>query len=148
MNKIVIKEVDVRAAGKFVTVTLAFVPGDRFEITSTTGYRAELPACHCEDRTPCVKKACSQPHHCHGSFGRRHEEHALVLLDAVVKTYGNGLRERSDPSAGRTRLHRSYAYNGRVREVSVHEWQQNEWFASMEQVVETTSSDRGREVLA
>lgn len=135
MNKLVIKEVTTHAGGKSVTVNLAIAPGNRFEITSSTGYRAELPQCTCEDRTPCVKKTCSQRGHCHGLFGGYHEEHALVLLDAVVKTYGSGLRGKTDPSQGRAHLHRSFSYNGRVREVSVSEWQQGEWFASMERVI-------------
>lgn len=65
----------------------------RYEIHTTTGYRAVLPACVC-DRVPCVKGTCRTHLHCH--YGM-HEVHAVRLVAEVVWSYGSA-------RTGRTRI--------------------------------------------
>jgi hypothetical protein len=64
-----------------------------YEVTTTTGYRATLPACWCE-REACICKAerCGK---CHSWGGNRHEIHAREFAKLVGKTYGNATTGRS-----------------------------------------------------
>lgn len=88
----------LHAKGATVTVEQeATASGDplRFLITTTTGYRAVLPACSC-DRTPHLgrsyPKGGSSRTLCLGSSSGRHAEHALALAADIAKTYGGAAR--------------------------------------------------------
>lgn len=66
-----------------------------YEITSTTGYVAIIPACTC-DREPCTKLRCGEHFdHCHGAGYGKHEVHVRQLAAAVAKTYGSATAGRS-----------------------------------------------------
>jgi hypothetical protein len=105
-----------------------------FEIRTSTGYLATIPACPCE-RMPCLRTArrrkCDERLHCHGGYGK-HVEHVRAMAGEVLKTYGSAKKGNSDPSQGRARLHDTYGYNGRVRNVSPREWNDGEWVKRME----------------
>jgi len=90
-----VKTIEVRGATvALVEVTVGLNVADvlRYEVTTTTGYRATLPACICE-RTPCLKRrGCSTSTHCH--YGT-HQLHAEALAVEVSKTYGGALKGRT-----------------------------------------------------
>ncbi len=67
----------------------------KFEITSTCGYRAILPACTC-DREPCLKRTCRTHTHCH--YGT-HRIHVEAMAEAVAKTYGS-FKGKAAPASG------------------------------------------------
>jgi hypothetical protein len=107
-----------------------------YEVETSTGYLATIPACFCE-RQPCVVKNCRERHkHCHtNSFGNRHEAHVRAFAAEVAATYGSATRGKTDPSVGRAGLHNSYLYNGRVQQVSTREWAEGEWARQMDRPV-------------
>lgn len=111
-----------------VTEARSDVPDEtiQFEITSSTSYRAILPACIC-DRTPCLKTACSAHGHCHYGW---HREHAEAKARKVLATYGTGMQGKSTLKAlpnGET--------GRQVRNLSVKAWAETEWAQTMEQLV-------------
>jgi hypothetical protein len=110
-----------------VTVGLNVADVLRFEITSSTGYRAVLPACICE-RTPCLKRrGCDTSTHCHYNF---HLLHAEALAGEVAKTYGSALKGRS--TVGKV----NYVGSKRITNIPVRDWEATEWAKTMEKLVE------------
>jgi hypothetical protein len=85
-----------------------------FEIATSAGYRATLPACLC-DRTPCDKASCgaSTRNHCH--YGH-HLLNAQSFATRVAKTYGSGTRT-PPPVTGLVGTAR-----GRAPKMSEREW--------------------------
>lgn len=108
-----------------------------FEITTSTGYRAYLPACPC-DRVPCLKPS-DHPgwgtnghhnRHCHATHAF-HAEHVQGFARDVAATCGSAKRK---DNAWKGLL--GHVPGGkRVHNVSVREWAAGEWAQTMERCV-------------
>jgi hypothetical protein len=107
-----------------------------FEIRTSTGYRAVFPHAHTEcDRKPCVKPHCRASHTPTMCHGPHHIEQVRELAQRVAKTYGRGLKDRTDPSVGRTTLNGG-STGKRVLNMPTREWAETAWAKTMESVVE------------
>lgn len=97
-----------------------------YVVTTSSGYRATLPACDCE-RTPCLM-AHDVHGHCHGNGYGRHLLHAQAFAEQVAKSYGSA--KRKDAPRG------LLAHPERVRNIPAARWRETDWAQTMEALAE------------
>ena len=122
MSQTYVTAEDVQSPKRGVWVKLethSFAGGDlsHFEITTSTGYKATLPACNCDE-----------PERVH--YYGLHLPRAEAFASEVGKTYGSAKRPETKP------WRVSVVSDPRSRNVSVKAWVETEWAQTMERVIE------------